>query len=389
MVDKEFRDKVFDQELLSFCLTLFDFNDRIPGQSAVLRRVILNALAESASIKEVTVFLTSINALPGEMSALHLGPLLDFCGALRGQGKERLEDFLMTVRHLAANPSFKDWGGFFDALKILANEGIEASDEFFMTVRHLAAGDSFREWEAFFHSVKTLPKNDFKKMAKFFVAVRHALGYFKNPDSLKSIFKTLALYPQYSEACAYGQLDSKQWLVDEARRAWSDSWGTVFVLAGWVGFLPRFIFDAGISLTRVRSFDVDPEVGAIAEMLNQTYVQCDWQFKSSTMDISDLRYPSTFAVHRRDGTLCELSEIPDLVINTSCEHIADIESWWAQVPRGTRVILQSNDGFQIPGHVRCFKSLSEFEAAMKLTTVVYRGEKPLPEFRRFMLIGVK
>jgi hypothetical protein len=159
------------------------------------------------------------------------------------------------------------------------------------------------------------------------------------------------------------------------------------VLAGWIGFLPRFIFDAGIQVSAVRSFDIDPGVGPAAEILNQTYVQKDWMFKSSTKDITEMTYPGNFDVQRKDGSLCELYEMPDVVINTSCEHIADIASWWNQIPRGTRVIVQSNDAFHIEEHVRCFKTLAEFEAAMGLSQVEYRGEKRLADFNRFMLIG--
>ena len=38
----------------------------------------------------------------------------------------------------------------------------------------------------------------------------------------------------------------------------------------------------------------------------------------------------------------------DLIINTSCEHIADLRGWLALLPRGARVMLQSNDYFSEP-----------------------------------------
>jgi hypothetical protein len=160
-------------------------------------------------------------------------------------------------------------------------------------------------------------------------------------------------------------------------------------LAGWIGFLPRFIFDAGVHVTGIRSFDIDPECGPAAESLNQAQVQKDWLFKSSTQDITQMRYPTNFTVRRKDGSAVEMFESPEVVINTSCEHIADISSWWDQIPKGMRVIVQSNDAFHIAEHVRCFKSLAEFEAAMNMSQVDYRGEKRLADFNRFMLIGRK
>ena len=54
------------------------------------------------------------------------------------------------------------------------------------------------------------------------------------------------------------------------------------------------------------------------------------------------------------------SGAPDLVVNTSCEHIADVRGWLDLLPAGTRVLLQSNDYFAEPTHINCVASLEEF-----------------------------
>jgi hypothetical protein len=421
-VDGQFRNKVFDEEVLNFCLVLIEFIEKMPNHSAILRRVVLDALTVSSSLAEVSVFVKSLNTLPLEEFAPHMEAFLDSCAKL-SQQDIKLEDFLMTVRHLAERQDFHEWKGYFAAIAVVGDRAslltdflmtmrhlvplktFHCWDEFYtsvrifgdndqymtdllMTVRHLADLKDFNEWESFLGALKILGEQK-SNISEFLMAVRHAINYFHSSDSLKSIFKTMAMVPQYSEACAFGQLDSKQWLIQEARKVWGDDWGSVFVLAGWIGFLPRFIFDAGIKVKNVRSFDIDPDVGGAAESLNQSYVQKDWLFKSSTMDITQLTYPAHFSVKRKDGSLCELYEMPDVVINTSCEHLSDIGAWWSQIPMGTRVIVQSNDAFHIPEHVKCFKSLGEFEAAMNLSKIDYRGEKELADFNRFMLIGIK
>lgn len=456
--NREFRKKVFDQDILSFCLELIQFFEKMPERSPLLKRAVVESLAVNSSVQDARTFFRSLNSLPLSQFAPHMEEFLDASVKL-AEADVSLDDYLTTLRHLAEHSDFAAWTGFFaligvvgdkssvsgeyfmtvrhlvsgrefshweefyTASKVAAKLEVESVDffvttrnlvatadfkdwrdffatvgvvdgtpalgEFLMTIRHLSAQVGFREWPDFFVAVKAAYQKSPDRFSQFLLAVRHSISYFSSPDSLRSIFKTLASAPQYSEACAYGQLDSKKWLIDEARRCWPDGWGTVFVLAGWIGFLPRFIFEAGISVKAIRSFDLDPGVGPAAELLNQTFVQQDWKFKSSTMDITQLNYPSQFRVQRKDGSFCDLYESPDLVINTSCEHLADIEAWWGQIPSGTRVILQSNDGFHIPEHVRCYKTLADFEAAMSLGRVDYRGEKPLADFNRFMLIGIK
>ena len=48
---------------------------------------------------------------------------------------------------------------------------------------------------------------------------------------------------------------------------------------------------------------------------------------------------------------------PDLVINTSCEHLPDVRGWLDRLPAGMPVVLQSNDYFAEPEHTNCVASL--------------------------------
>ena len=62
----------------------------------------------------------------------------------------------------------------------------------------------------------------------------------------------------------------------------------------------------------------------------------------------------------------------DLVINTSCEHIADLPAWLSLLPRGTQVLLQSNDYFSEPTHINCVPTLEAFSEQRRSAT------SPLP-----------
>ena len=80
---------------------------------------------------------------------------------------------------------------------------------------------------------------------------------------------------------------------------------------------------------------------------------------------------------------------PDSIVNTSCEHIEDFNKWWDKIPPGSLLILQTNDGFDIPGHINCVKDLEDFEKQTPFTTTIYSGAKQMPKFIRFMRIGFK
>jgi len=386
-MELEYRDKVFDEGVMDFCLNLLALMEKMPQKSELLKRVVLDSLTVNSSLADVSVFLKSLNGLPLADFMPSMEAFLDSCAKL-SESKIELTDFLMTIRHLGETKNFKDWSEFFKGIALVGGNEKDVAD-YLMTVRHLVAQTDFNEWPAYFGALKVVTTDSPESLRDFNMAVRHAIEYFSAPDSLRQIFRTIGEAPQFAEAFSFGQLDSKKWLIEEATKVWGKDWGSVFVLAGWIGVLPRFIFDAGIVTKNIRSFDIDEAVGPTAEILNQSQVQKDWQFKSSTMDITQMKYPTHFNVRRKDGTLCELYESPDVVINTSCEHLSDINAWWSQIPKGTKVILQSNDGFHIQEHVRCFKTLNEFEGAMQLSKIDYRGEKALADFNRFMLVGTK
>ncbi len=382
-----YSDKVFDKEILNLTLNLMEMSETHPQQSLLVKRLVLDALTTHTDVRAVNVYLQNIQSLPVKVFLAEFETFVDICSWI-SRNKHTEFKFFEIIKDLQQKPGFKDWSGFFRSLKS-CTEQEELQLDLIKTVRHLLQTENFSDWEVYFNSFRSIASKDVKALSDFQATVRRVIQYFKQSDSLATIFKTLVSHPAYNEATAYGQLESKQWLIDEALKVFGNDWGRVFVLAGWIGYLPRFIFDTKISVTGVRSFDLDPQVAAVAESLNQSFVQKEWIFKASTKDITKMSYPTQFTVHRKDGSAVDLFEMPEMIINTSCEHIEDIGAWLDQIPSGMRLILQSNDAFHIEGHVKCFKTLAEFEAAMNLSEVYYRGEKQLADFNRFMLIGRK
>ena len=193
----------------------------------------------------------------------------------------------------------------------------------------------------------------------------------------------------WNDCFSRGQLQSKLWLVHELKKCNVDL-GTVFLCAGWYATLATMIFESDIKVDKIRSFDIDETCWKIAEIFNKPWVINDWQFKASTKDIFDINFTSeTYTTHRSDGTVCEQDDIPDTIINTSCEHIENFSEWYSKMPIGKLVILQSNDYFEVKEHVNCSKSISQFSRSCPMKETLFEGELFLPDYTRFMKIGYK
>src|SRR5690606_29471368 len=112
--------------------------------------------------------------------------------------------------------------------------------------------------------------------------------------------------------------------------------------------------------------DMDPTVESVARTMNR---HAGERFRARTGDMYELDYGGAR---------------PDLVVNTSCEHIADVRGWLDMLPSGTRVLLQSNDYFSEPTHINSVPRLEDFAAQAQLASVAFAGALPTKKYTRFM-----
>jgi hypothetical protein len=193
----------------------------------------------------------------------------------------------------------------------------------------------------------------------------------------------------YQDSLSRGQIQSKLWLVNQVNELDLDL-GVVFLCAGWYATLALMLFESGTKIGKIRSFDLDPDCESLAELFNKPWVIDQWRFKASTMDILDMDYHGqTYTVRRNDGGSEELYDVPDTIINTSCEHIEEFRFWYERIPEGKLVILQNNDYKDIPDHVNCCQDLEDFATQTPMRRCLYQGELNLGRYKRFMRIGYK
>ena len=221
------------------------------------------------------------------------------------------------------------------------------------------------------------------------------------------------------DALSQGQIKSKQWLLSKIKGI---DLGIVFICAGWYGTLATMMFeDENIYVDKIRSFDIDDSCWKIAEDLNEPWKADNWVFKATTLDIVSFftngyysdkdttvinkitNLDNTWSLEEKEKSdtnktyhyytinvkgepkLCQ--EVPDTIINTSCEHIEKFTEWFNAILKDKLVVLQSNNYFEIDDHINCVKNITEFKQQAPLSNIIYEGELELEKYTRFMLIG--
>lgn len=218
-------------------------------------------------------------------------------------------------------------------------------------------------------STDTTPATDWHESA--FDLLRGIAAYTSSP-LISGMAQVVASHPEADLANAFNhkQVGSKMWGRQALFETLGGKFRRIVILGGWYGVLAAIFFDdSRFEIEAIDSFDIDPHVGAVAETLNSAWKE---RFRALTADMYTLPYADLGA---------------DLVVNTSCEHIADLPAWLALLPRGTRVLLQSNDYFSEPTHINCVPSLDAFIAQTKLGSIDFAGSLPMKKYTRFMLIG--
>ena len=154
------------------------------------------------------------------------------------------------------------------------------------------------------------------------------IAAYVNHPLVAALARVIAKHPQADIANAFNhkQVACKMWALDRLFESCGGRFGRIWVLGGWYGVLPAMLFnDARFDIAAVDSIDIDPEVGPVARTLNRGAGD---RFRALTEDMYALDYAA--------GQ-------PDLVVNTSCEHIADLSAWLALLSRGTTCLLYTSD----------------------------------------------
>jgi hypothetical protein len=198
------------------------------------------------------------------------------------------------------------------------------------------------------------------------VDIEHVLFWMDAIRNSKDRYRTL-------ESFWKGQINSKIWLIEQLTPFVVYSENDIVIHGGWNGVLASLIFQSSIQVKNLISIDIDPECEKISNMINRIE-SIEGRFTAVTCDMVNYEYTTK----------------PNIVINTSCEHISQeiYDRWLSKIPKNSIIVLQSNDYFDLEEHIRCAKDLKDFELQSNIQ-IFFKSELQLSKYKRFMLIGCK
>jgi hypothetical protein len=208
-----------------------------------------------------------------------------------------------------------------------------------------------------------------------------------------------------NDAFSRSQIKSKIWLVTElenVRKKLDDPvYRQVAVFAGWFGQL-KSIYDKVLTYRKMRIVELDRPACEVSDYIFNLNELENYKVKSVNADINNLTLHKNGyewdVENFREGTKYSEKFLPDLIINTSAEHMP--EDWFFQIKfkeidlsstgllnTSPVVAIQSNNLFDIPEHINCVHSIDHMKKKFPMREVLYEGELQLKGYKRVMLIG--
>jgi len=183
------------------------------------------------------------------------------------------------------------------------------------------------------------------------------------------------------DAFSLGQLASKFWLLTWLNIEQPPQHKTWALLGCWIGSLvPLLHRDHAIE--RIYGLDQDPVAVSKAEVFNRRYLE-NWRFKGVVQDISYL--DTSYMQFETGGELIQVK--PDVVINTSCEHMGT--DWFETADSDQLIVMQTNNSPDFDGHINICESESHMQDKYPLRETLMIGSMRTPVYTRYMQIGYK
>ncbi len=179
-------------------------------------------------------------------------------------------------------------------------------------------------------------------------------------------------YDEFRDMFSEGQLKSKLWLIQELGKHTDFSNKSIAIAGSWFATLAFLLLeDKKNTNLKISCIDIDSRCNEFVRFL----------MKENELE----------TINRVTADMHDYSYSENVVINTSCEHLQDINKWLELVPQQSLVALQTNDFFSHPSHVSCVKSLTDFQAIInpQLSETLYAGELNLGIYTRYMILGRK
>jgi hypothetical protein len=166
------------------------------------------------------------------------------------------------------------------------------------------------------------------------------------------------------------QILSKLWMIETLNK-FKLNFDNILLVGGWLTHHSLFLKD--ITYSNLYSIDPDVSINPLVKIMNSNaYVD-----NKNMEDAFDANNDIIF----NDNILN-----PDLIINTSAEHMSNV--WFEKLKPGSTVLIQSNSSPEYE-HINHCENFGVFLKKYPLNIVYFRGETAFPKYKRFMIYGVK
>ena len=193
--------------------------------------------------------------------------------------------------------------------------------------------------------------------------LRNALHAMKEfPDSIESIIDSFSDNQHLSKESLIDCLDMHGLITKDSK---------VIILGCWYGSI--LIDRLSPMVKEIVAIDKDETAIKIGKILFEHHTNIEW-INADIFNDYDKKY----------------YEEPNIIINTSCEHMKNMVEWeyWNKYNTNPLYMaFQSNDMFDIKDHINCVKTMDDFRD--QLPKGFWLKEESLKDSRgtRFMLVG--
>jgi len=264
---------------------------------------------------------------------------------------------------------------------------------FFGLEEYLRFKDNSNQIDFLRDFVRILDSNDIEK-----AILEYCIKHLNDKDPSDKIFRSIADYKKkvnsdnIYDAFSRSQVKSKTWLIDELAKI-DTNYDNVLIMAGWFGQL-KTVYEKRLTYAKMRIAELDRNACETSDYIFNLSNLENYKVKSVNVNINELTlhkngYEWTVE-NLKDNTGYSEKFLPDLIINTSAEHMN--EDWFHQIrfkqmESDPIVAVQSNNLFDIPEHINCVHSVDHMKKKFPMREILYEGELQLKGYKRVMLIG--
>ena len=228
--------------------------------------------------------------------------------------------------------------------------------------------------------------------------LEYCIKHLGKQDTQDKIFRSIADYKKKVNGTAIydlmsrSQIKSKIWLIEQLAKI-KQGYPNVLLLAGWFGQI-KTIYDQRLTYSKMRIVELDRSACETSDYIFNLGNLENHKVKAVCANVNRLTLHKTgyewLVENFRDGTKYSEKFLPDLIINTSAEHMT--EEWFhqlrfKQLDSDPIVAIQSNNLFDLEEHVNCVHSVDHMKKKFPMREVLFAGELQLKGYKRVMLIG--